>query len=177
MIDTALFIAGALTAGMYFRANTPDEVELRERVDALYLRIDWRWAQEGAMTIRQGWKPECGFLHYGWEGYSEAIVLYVLALALRLSNLLVRHGEPAADGGCMLPFRLSQEDLGSLIGVTREAVGRVLRKWANEGWVDLGYARMVVRDPGALRRLLLPLGEGAPDTSAPLSPSPARAGR
>ena len=100
-----------------------------------------------------------------------------LALALRLSNLLVRHGEPAADGGCMLPFRLSQEDLGSLIGVTREAVGRVLRKWANEGWVDLGYARMVVRDPGALRRLLLPLGEGAPDTSAPLSPSPARAGR
>ena len=28
----------------------------------------------------QGWKPECGFLHYGWEGYNEAIVLYVLAL-------------------------------------------------------------------------------------------------
>jgi hypothetical protein len=25
-------------------------------------------------------KPECGFLHYGWEGYSEAIVLYVLAM-------------------------------------------------------------------------------------------------
>ena len=33
-----------------------------------------------AATIRQGWKPECGFLHYGWEGYSEGIVLYVLAL-------------------------------------------------------------------------------------------------
>jgi hypothetical protein len=81
MIDTALLIAGALTASMYFKANTSDEIELRERVDALYLRIDWRWAQEGAMTIRQGWKPECGFLHYGWEGYSEAIVLYVLALA------------------------------------------------------------------------------------------------
>jgi hypothetical protein len=28
----------------------------------------------------QGWKPESGFLHYGWEGYSESIVLYVLAL-------------------------------------------------------------------------------------------------
>src|SRR6185312_144892 len=27
-----------------------------------------------------GWKPDCGFLHYGWEGYNEAIVLYVLAL-------------------------------------------------------------------------------------------------
>ncbi len=27
------------------------------------------------------WKPECGFLHYGWEGYNEATILYVLAMA------------------------------------------------------------------------------------------------
>jgi hypothetical protein len=80
MVDTALLIAGALTAGRYFSANTTDEIELRELVDALYRRIDWRWAQDGSETIRQGWKPECGFLHYGWEGYNEAIVLYVLAL-------------------------------------------------------------------------------------------------
>jgi hypothetical protein len=48
--------------------------------DFLYRRVDWCWAQDGADTIRQGWKPECGFLHYGWEGYSEAILLYALAL-------------------------------------------------------------------------------------------------
>ena len=80
MIDTALLIAGALTAGMYFTANTAAEVELRELADALYRRIDWPWAQDNGDTLRQGWKPECGFLHYGWEGYNEAIVLYVLAL-------------------------------------------------------------------------------------------------
>ena len=80
MIDTALLIAGALTARMYFDANTASEIELREVVEVLYRRIDWRWAQDGEATIRQGWKPECGFLHYGWEGYSEAIVLYALAL-------------------------------------------------------------------------------------------------
>ncbi|HWZ70919.1 MAG TPA: glucoamylase family protein [Casimicrobiaceae bacterium] len=80
MIDTALLIAGALTANMYFDANTADEIELRKIVDMLFRRIDWRWAQDGGETLRQGWKPECGFLHYGWEGYNEAIVLYVLAL-------------------------------------------------------------------------------------------------
>ena len=80
MIDTALLIAGALTASMYFDGNIPDEIELRELVDMLFRRIDWRWAQDGGATLRQGWKPECGFLHYGWEGYNEAIVLYVLAL-------------------------------------------------------------------------------------------------
>jgi hypothetical protein len=80
MIDTALLIAGALTASMYFDSNTAEEIELRKIVDTLFRRIDWRWAQDGGETLRQGWKPECGFLHYGWEGYNEAVVLYVLAL-------------------------------------------------------------------------------------------------
>lgn len=79
-IDTALLVAGAMTARIYFTADTPDEIELRALVDMLYRRIDWCWAQDGKKTLRLGWKPECGFLHYGWEGYSEAIVLYALAL-------------------------------------------------------------------------------------------------
>ena len=80
MIDTALLIAGVLTAARFFDGDDADEIELRHIADMLYRRIDWRWAQDGGDTIRQGWKPECGFLHYGWEGYSEAIVLYALAM-------------------------------------------------------------------------------------------------
>ena len=80
LIDTALLIAGMLTAATYFDASTPAEVELRELAERLYLRVDWRWAQYQGATVAQGWKPECGFLHYGWEGYSEAILLYVLGL-------------------------------------------------------------------------------------------------
>lgn len=80
MVDTALLIAGALTASTYFNAESDEEATLRGIANALYRRIDWRWAQGGKATIRQGWKPECGFLHYGWEGYNEAIVLYALAL-------------------------------------------------------------------------------------------------
>ena len=80
MIDTVLLVAGALAAARYFGADTAAEAELRDNADLLYRRIDWCWSQDGGSTIMQGWKPECGFLHYGWEGYSEAIVLYVLAL-------------------------------------------------------------------------------------------------
>jgi hypothetical protein len=80
MIDSALLLAGALTAGRYFTANTAAEIQLRELVEVLYHRVDWRWAQHGGTTINHGWKPESGFLHYCWDGYSEAIVLYVLAL-------------------------------------------------------------------------------------------------
>lgn len=80
MIDTALLIAGMLAASRYFSGDSSREKELRGLVEALYLRIDWKWSQGGAETIRMGWKPECGFLHYGWDGYSEAIILYVLAM-------------------------------------------------------------------------------------------------
>jgi hypothetical protein len=80
MIDTALLIAGVLTVARFFDGDGADEIELRHIADMLYRRVDWRWAQDGGDTIRQGWKPECGFLHYGWEGYSEAIVLYALAM-------------------------------------------------------------------------------------------------
>jgi hypothetical protein len=80
MIDSALLLAGALTGASYFTEDTASEILLRKLVDVLYRRVDWPWAQGGGTTIRHGWKPECGFLHYGWEGYNEAIVLYVLAL-------------------------------------------------------------------------------------------------
>ena len=80
LIDTALLLAGMLTAAAYFTAATPAEVELRELADDLYRRVDWRWAQHEGAAVAHGWKPECGFLQYGWEGYSEAILLYVLGL-------------------------------------------------------------------------------------------------
>ena len=79
-IDTTLLLAGVLTAGAYFIQDTPIEIEIRRSADALYRRVDWRWALGGGVTLRQGWKPESGFLHYGWEGYSEATLLYVLGL-------------------------------------------------------------------------------------------------
>lgn len=80
MIDTALLLAGAQVAARSFASPSREEAELRDLVDGLYRRVDWHWSQGGTGTIRMGWKPESGFLNYGWEGYSEAILLYVLAL-------------------------------------------------------------------------------------------------
>lgn len=79
LIDTALMIAGVLVAAGYFDGDGL-ESEIREHADALYRRVDWHWAQNGTSGLSQGWKPECGFLHYGWEGYNEATILYVLGL-------------------------------------------------------------------------------------------------
>jgi hypothetical protein len=79
-IDTTFLLAGALTAAAYFDRQAPGEREIRAVADALYRRVDWRWAQNGGLTVAHGWTPERGFLKYRWEGYNEGILLYVLGL-------------------------------------------------------------------------------------------------
>jgi len=79
LVDTTLLLAGVLMAGCYFDQGG-DEAEIRTLADALYRRVDWQWALNAGRTVAQGWKPECGFLHYGWEGYNEATILYILGL-------------------------------------------------------------------------------------------------
>jgi hypothetical protein len=81
LVDSTFLLAGILTASTYFDESNQVESEIRKLADRLYRRMDWRWAQNGKSSVSQGWKPECGFLHYGWEGYDEAAILYVLGLA------------------------------------------------------------------------------------------------
>jgi hypothetical protein len=79
-IDSALLLGGMLTAAAYFGGDAPAEREIRDLADRLYARVDWRWAQNDGATVTHGWRPEAGFLPYRWEGYDEALLLYVLGL-------------------------------------------------------------------------------------------------
>ena len=79
-VDSAFLLAGMLTARSYFDADTMEEQEIRTLADALYRRANWQWAQNHGATLTHGWTPEGGFLPYRWEGYDEALLLYVLAL-------------------------------------------------------------------------------------------------
>lgn len=81
MIDTAFLIAGMLTASSYFTGSGAVETEIREFSDLIYRRVDWQWALNEGKTLALGWKPDGGFLHYAWDGYDEALMLYVLGMA------------------------------------------------------------------------------------------------
>jgi hypothetical protein len=80
-IDSTFLIAGALTAAEYFNRDAEDEREIRTLASAIYARADWQWAQNRGITVTHGWRPESGFIKYRWQGYNEALILYVLALA------------------------------------------------------------------------------------------------
>lgn len=81
-IDTALLMAGVLEAQAFF--DRPDESEraIRKLADQLYSRVDWAWAMspKHPPLLSMGWTPEQGYLPFDWQGYNEAMILYLLAL-------------------------------------------------------------------------------------------------
>ena len=79
-VDSTFLFAGMLTAAAYFDHDVADENEIRHLADDLYRRADWQWAQNRGATVTHGWKPKRGFLRYRWQGYDEALLLYLLGL-------------------------------------------------------------------------------------------------
>ena len=74
-VDTALFLAGALTAGEYFKGT-----EIEKLAGDIYARVDWPWMLNGRRLLCMGWKPESGFLPYYWDSYNELMIIYALAI-------------------------------------------------------------------------------------------------
>ena len=74
-IDTALFLAGALTAAQYFESP-----EIKDLAQKLYERVDWKWMTNGSPLLAMGWTPEKQFLTASWNEYNESMVMYILAL-------------------------------------------------------------------------------------------------
>ena len=73
-------------------------------------------------------------------------------LAKRLLSLGQLHGEKTLGG---MALRISQEDLASFLGVSRQVVNQYLQDWKGRDWVALGRGVITVRDEAALRKAAL----------------------
>ena len=79
-IDTALLMAGVIFARNYYTDSAPEETEIRTLCTALYDRVDWPWLLTSELTLSHGYSPESGKIKYAYKGYSEAVLLYILAI-------------------------------------------------------------------------------------------------
>ncbi len=79
-VDTSLLLGGVLFAQSYYDRETPPEHEIRALAERIYRRVDWNWVQVRPPLISMGWTPGGKFIAHDWEGYNEAMLLYVLAL-------------------------------------------------------------------------------------------------
>jgi CRP-like cAMP-binding protein len=72
-----------------------------------------------------------------------------LGLPTRLAKALLRLGGAAPQA----KLALSQRELGSMIGGTRESVNRCLREWHRRGFIELHEGWIIIRDRAALAEL------------------------
>jgi hypothetical protein len=77
-IDTALLLAGVLTAQQYYR----DDDEIVALASSIYTRVDFRWMfDDQTGLLHMGWRPETGMLRSEWASYDEQAILYLLGIA------------------------------------------------------------------------------------------------
>lgn len=131
-VDTALVLAGVLTARQYFAGNS----EIERLATRIYHAVDFRWMLNGdPYLISHGWFPESGFIRFRWDKYSEETILYLLGIAAP------RNGLPAGSWYAWTrPFRTygPYTYLGS--------VGSVFIHQYSHAWVDY-RGRREIRKP------------------------------
>lgn len=83
--------------------------------------------------------------------------LLFLVQSMRLAKTLLRladeYGHPSGPG-ISIDLRMSQRDLGSLVGMRREAMNRQLGAWREEGLLTLQDRIITLNDVAAFRQYL-----------------------
>jgi CRP-like cAMP-binding protein len=69
---------------------------------------------------------------------------------LHLADSATLHAVP----GSPVELHVSQRELGSIAGGSRESVNKILQSWHKAGWIELGKGTIVIREPNAVGRLV-----------------------
>jgi len=125
-IDTALLMAGVLSAKTYFK----EDAEIVELASLLYARMDFGWMLNGhAGLLSHGWTPEHGFIPNRWDTYSEHMILQMLGLGAPTNPL-----PPSA-------WRAWQRNGISYGGYTYLNSGPLFTHQFSHAWLDLRQQR------------------------------------
>jgi CRP/FNR family transcriptional regulator, cyclic AMP receptor protein len=89
---------------------------------------------------------------------AHVVALATLDIEGRLADQLLmlgaEYGEATADGGCRIPFRLTQGDLAALVGASRVRVNQILVSWKRNNFVTVDRQHFVtLLNRGALAEL------------------------
>ena len=90
-VDTGLLLMGVIFARNYFGGSSAEEQEIRMLAAKLLGRLEWDFfylpdTAKHPHTISMAWTPEKGILNWGWQGYDEALFLYILAAGTGMTN-------------------------------------------------------------------------------------------
>ncbi|MDP1627151.1 Crp/Fnr family transcriptional regulator [Parvibaculum sp.] len=83
---------------------------------------------------------------------STATLPAMTRLAQRLLYFAEEEGR-SLPGRRAVEFRLSQKDLATTVGISRQTLNGLLKQLETQGLIETGYARIILKKPAALQRL------------------------
>jgi CRP-like cAMP-binding protein len=98
----------------------------------------------------------CGRIRQATSFVEDAVLLDSRARLLqRVKSLADQFGKVDGDGAVRIEHRLSQQEIGKSVGLTRVSVNRLLSQWRSEGLIKDGRGYLVVPDLDRLERAIL----------------------
>ncbi len=95
-------------------------------------------------------KVVCYKLRHAVQFIEDQFLPISARIAKRLIDLSMAYGVPGPLG-VRIDLRLSQEDLGRMLGITRQTVNKELRAFEEKGWIALKAGQITLTNPHTLR--------------------------
>ena len=74
-------------------------------------------------------------------------------VARQLSAFAMRYGRPASDGGVLIPIRLTQTDIASMVGASRESVNKIIVSYKERKFISVDLdQRITIHNKHALAK-------------------------
>ena len=121
IIDTAIFLCGALTAGEYFQGAVKSKAEM------LYKKVNWEWYRNKETNyFYMGYTPEKGFWGH-WDMYAEQLMLYVLGVSSPTFPI---------DKSMYYDFIRKKEDYKNIKEIIYTYCGTLFTYQFSHAWID-----------------------------------------
>jgi CRP-like cAMP-binding protein len=98
----------------------------------------------------------CGRLRQTTEQLEDLMFLDLPGRLAKALLHLAKKAKPTADG---LKVKLTQGDIGKIIGMSRESTNKQLRVWQDRKWLLLERGSIVILKPDALAEIAATAGE------------------
>jgi CRP/FNR family transcriptional regulator, cyclic AMP receptor protein len=105
---------------------------------------DFRW-----LAVRK----LCARINVYYDSFEDVFLLKLPARIAKRIVALARAQDAQHKGDLILDAGLSQENLASMLGITRQSLSKQLTEWRNMEWIDIQYGRIVIRNIEALQAI------------------------
>src|SRR6188508_937964 len=87
------------------------------------------------------------------EAHTRVVEMSTEQVERRVAHALLRLAKQAGrrvEEGVQIDFPISRQDVAEMTGTTLHTVSRIISAWEEQGWVDGGRQRIVIRNPHRL---------------------------